>query len=192
MSAEVTPLPQRRAVRTPSGPAALDGTLALDLALPVAAPPAPPTLTSTPAPAPAPSAARSGPPLAHGADAIRVSNALREDVHRWSSAFLQACVETILGERPVSQLVRWTTPAIHEEIATRAETVAAAAGGTLGLLRARRAGGRPQVSSVRTCFLGTDRVEVCAVVRHATRSRCVAARMEKVAGRWQCTQIRFG
>ncbi|CAM3461254.1 Rv3235 family protein [Nocardioides dubius] len=188
MSADLTPRrAHRRAVALAEQATALQGTLALVLPTPLAPPPAPAVLRVATA---EPDGA--GPPMPHGADAIRVSPALRAELHRWANAFVQACVETILGERPVSQLVRWTTPEIHEEIAARAETVAAAAGSAPGLLRARRVNARLVVSSVHSCFLATDRVEVCAVVRHASRSRCVAARMEKVAGRWQCTQIRFG
>ncbi|MFS3129020.1 Rv3235 family protein [Nocardioides sp. Bht2] len=185
MTGNVTPLPRPR--RQNTGPVALQGTLALDLDLG----------TMPPFPA-APVPALSAPggavplPLLRGADSVPISAALREEVHRWAALFVQACVEAIGGQRPVSQLVRWTTPAIHQELLARAATVAAAAGAAAGPRRARRLHPRPLVSSVHSCFLATDRVEISVVVSHAVRSRCVAARMEKVAGRWQCTQIMFG
>lgn len=180
MSSNVTPLPQSRRRQVPDT-LGLQGTLALDLD----------SLPPFPA-APEPTAATTTPlPLLRGADSVPISAALREEVHRWAGLFIQACVEAILGQRPVSQLIRWTTPEIHQELAARAATVSAAAGLPVGT-RARRPHRRPSVTSVHSCFLATDRVEISVVVSHTVRSRCVAARMEKVAGRWQCTQIKFG
>lgn len=127
-------------------------------------------------------------PLA-GADVVPVGAATRREVQQCAATFSQACVEAVLGDRPVSQLVRWTTSEIHEEITHRAGVVS----------RARVSGGRrrgpvvrPQVCSLRTCFLSDEVAEVTVRVRYGQRHRCLAARMERISGRWQCTALEFG
>lgn len=156
----------------PTPVAAVQGTLALDLG-PELAPPAVPE-SSVP----------------RGADTVLVHPRERREAHRWAMTFTQACVEVVLGVRPVSQLVRWTTPEVHRELAYRAGVVARA--GVHGAGRGRRPPVRPQVENLRTCFVTDDAVEICARVRHGRRSRAVAGRLERRNGRWQCTALEFG
>lgn len=131
-------------------------------------------------------------PTASGADVVAVAPPLRRDLQRWALTFAQACVEVVGGDRPVSQLVRWTVPQIHEELAYRAGVVARARVHHAGQGRGRRPSARPQVQNVRTCFITTDVVELCARVRYGSRSRFLAGRLEVIAGRWQCTALEFG
>ena len=69
-------------------------------------------------------------------------------VHGVSTAFAQACVEVVGGDRPASQLVRWTLPAVHQELAYRAGVVARAGVHRAGQGRGRRPVVRPQVEIV--------------------------------------------
>lgn len=162
------------ALSVPRPRPSVQGTLALDL-LPTTAPPDPRGRT-----------ARSG------ADVVLVNPRTEADVQRWGLAFCQAVVEVVTGDRPASQLVRWCDPSVHEEISHRAAAVARAGGHRPGLGRPRATPLRPQVSSVRTCILHAGAVELCAVVRHGTRSRFLAGRIERRANRWCCTALEFG
>lgn len=166
----VTPLVTGWGDRVPV--AAVQGTLALDL-------------EPDPGPPEVPDAS-----VLNGADVVAVSPAVRHELHRWAMTFAQACVEVVLGDRPVSQLVRWTTPEIHREIAYRAGVVARA--GVHGRARGRHPASRPQVQNVRTCFVSDRTVELCARVRYGQRNRAIAGRLEVINGRWQCTALEFG
>jgi hypothetical protein len=150
---------------------AVQGTLALDLA-PRLTPPSVPDVAALP-----------------GADVVPVSPAVRRELHRWSLTFAQACVEVVLGDRPVSQLVRWTTPAVHRELAYRAGVVSRAGVRAAGR---RRPPIRAQVQNVRTCFVAEDRVEMSVRVRYGERSRAIAGRLDVIGGRWQCTALEWG
>ena len=101
-----------------------------------------------------------------GADVVPVvAPAVRRELHRWAMTFAQACVEVVLGDRPVSQLVRWTSPAVHREMAYRAGVVARAGVHRAGQGRGRRPVVRPQVENVRTCFVDDEAVEMCVRVQ---------------------------
>ena len=172
----VTPLPGPRGVDASgwSALASVQGTLALDLAAELGPPWAPEPL-----------------PL-NGADVVPVAVSTRRELRRWAMTFLQACVEVVGGDRPVSQLVRWTVPAVHQELAYRAGVVARAGVHRAGQGRGRRPVVRPQVENVRTCFVEDGAVEVCARVRYGERNRALAGRLELISGRWQCTALEFG
>jgi len=127
-----------------------------------------------------------------GADVVLVNPRTSVDLQRWALAFSQAVVEVITGDRPASQLVRWCHPEVHGEISYRAAVVARAGAHRAGQGRTRATPLRPQVVSVRTCFLTSATVEVCAVVRHGERSRFLAGRIERAGQRWRCTALEFG
>ena len=127
-----------------------------------------------------------------GADVVPIARAERRDLQRWVVTFSQACVEVIGGDRPVSQLVRWSTPAVHSELAYRAGVVSRAGVHSAGLGRGRRPTVRPQVQTVHTCHIDDTIVEFCVRVQYGERSRCVAGRLDLIAGRWQCTALDFG
>lgn len=116
----------------------------------------------------------------------RVETTSEAEVKRWSAAFAQAVVEAIGGDRPVSQLVRWTSPRIYADLERRVQLMRLARPAT----RARVV--RPQVRSVHLFRPAPDCAEVSVHVRHGERSRALAARLERRAGRWVCTALELG
>lgn len=126
-----------------------------------------------------------------GADAVVVAPATRREVHRWALAFGQASVEAVLGDRPVSQLLRWTTPAVHRELAYRARVVAQATLRQAGGHGQRRPAVRPQVRQARICFVDAGVAEVALTVQYGARVRALAARVELTDGRWLCSVLEF-
>lgn len=161
-------------LRLPVPVSPAQGTLALAL-LPRQSPPRP--------------AARRRPPTRPGAVVVPIDQRLRHAIEEWTHRFVQAAVEIVGGDRPVSQLVRWTTRDVYADLHRRALLVARAGGHQPGLARVQPV--RPRVQSVHACFI-TDTVVECGVhVRHGERSRAVAARFERFDQRWICTALDF-
>jgi hypothetical protein len=115
----------------------------------------------------------------------RVTHVSDAEVRAWASRLAQAVVETVGGQRPVSQLVRWTAPEVHRDLERRAGLVRRAAGPGVRTVR-------PQVRSVHVCRPAPDVAEVSVHVRHGARSRAVAMRLERRGERWLCTVLEFG
>ena len=107
------------------------------------------------------------------------------DAHDWAARFVQAIVEVIGGDRPVSQLVRWTSEPVYVDMTRRVKIL----GATTAASRGRAS--RPQVQSVHICQPRDEVAEVAAHIRHGVRSRAVAARLEIVQGRWLCTALQM-
>ena len=162
--------PQRQAVTTARFPRqrasgyAVQGTLALDLRG------GRPGLPETPELEP-PGPAR----LPHGSDA---------EVRAWAARLAQAVVEAVGLQRPVSQLVRWTSPTVYRDLERRVLLVRRAAVGVRSV--------RPQVRSIHVCRPTPSCAEVSVHIRHGGRSRALAMRMERRGERWQCTVLEFG
>jgi hypothetical protein len=101
----------------------------------------------------------------------------------WASRVVQAIVEVLAGMRPATQLVRWTTEEVYEQISSR-------------VLPARscdvEAAPRGVVRSLHVSEPADGVAEVCALVRRGARSTAVALRLEGMDGRWQCTAIELG
>lgn len=104
----------------------------------------------------------------------------------WAARFLQAVVEVLSSDRPLTQLVRWTDPTVYAEIAQRRQRVASPGKPVTG-----RAG-RAQVVTVHICHPTSDSAEVAARVSMGGRSRAIAARLDLQRDRWLCTAIQFG
>jgi len=104
------------------------------------------------------------------------------DPTRWAGQFVQAAVEVALGQRPVSQLVRWTSEDVHLALSRRAQLA----------LRSGRRAARPRVQSVRGCSPRDGVVEACVIVNDSTRTRAVAVRLEGWDGRWRVTALQLG
>ncbi|CUR60977.1 conserved hypothetical protein [metagenome] len=157
------------------------GTLALDLT-PRLEPPrlAPPSATADGSGAPAP-----------GGDVVGIDIVARRQLEGWARRYAQAVVEIVNGDRPASQLVRWTSPRVHEELARRAQIVARAGVHQAGQGRGRRPVVRPAVVNVRSCFISPAVAEVSVHVRYGQRSRAVAARFEHRDQKWICTALEF-
>lgn len=127
-----------------------------------------------------------------GWDMTEVDPRLRGHVERWVERYAQAALEIVAGERPPSQLTRWTRTRVHQDLTRRAQ-LAIRATGRVHPGVARTAAGHPraQVHSSRLSFLDQDTVEAAVLVRHGERSRALAARFEWLRGRWICTALEF-
>lgn len=112
-----------------------------------------------------------------------------EAVQTWARRYVQAALEIVGGDRPASQLLRWSDKDVFADLHRRAWLVASAGGHTPGVARVQPV--RPRVASVHTCVVDPCRVEAGVHVRHGRRSRAVAARFELRGGRWICTALDF-
>lgn len=158
--------------RRPAPIASVQGTLALDLQ-----------------PRREPPRVRPARPGA-GADVLPIETGLRKQLETWSCRFAQAAVEIVGGDRPASQLVRWTAPDVYDDLNRRAQLVARAGGHTPGHARVQPV--RPKVVGVRTCFVAAGVVEAGLHIRYGQRSRALAARFERQPDdRWLCTALEF-
>jgi hypothetical protein len=161
----VVPLPQAAPVTS------VQGTLALDLQ-PRFDPP------------------EAGSPGGTSADVTPIEAPLRRGLQQWAGRYVQAAVEIVGGDRPVSQLLRWSSRDVFADLERRAQLVARAGRHQPGQGRVQPV--RPRVVGVHTCFLTRGRVEVSAHVRYGERSRAVAARFVRTTDeRWCCTALEF-
>jgi hypothetical protein len=122
-------------------------------------------------------------------DVIPIDQPMRRQVEQWARRYAQAAVEIVGGDRPVTQLLRWSSRDVYRDLHRRAVLVARAGQHRPGQGRVQPV--RPQVRGVHTCFLSRGAVEVSVHVRYGPRSRALAARFEMRAGRWQCTALEF-
>lgn len=157
--------------RRPVPVASTQGTLALAL-LPRREPPPP-----------------DPPTRIRGAAVVPIEQRLRHSIEEWTRRYVQASVEIVGGDRPVSQLLRWSSREVYADLHRRALLVARAGGHQPGLARVQRV--RPVVRSVHACFVSHDVVETGVHVRYGGRSRALAARFERVDQRWICTALEF-
>lgn len=109
--------------------------------------------------------------------------ALPEPRH-WAGRFVQAVVEVLGGDRPASQLVRWTSTEVYDSVACRV-LPSAGAGGAIAPTRG-------VVRSVHVTEPADGVAEVTALVRRGLRCTAVALRLEGMDGRWQCTALELG
>lgn len=109
------------------------------------------------------------------------------DLHTWAARFAQATVEVLGGQRPLSQLLRWTTAPVYADLQRRVRILSQT---PPVALRERTV--RPQVRSVHVFRPGHDTAEVSIHVRHGHRSRAIAARLEEREGRWRCVVLQLG
>ena len=147
--------------------ASVQGTLALDL-------------DDLPAPAPRPLQ----PPRLTLAS---VPDDPAEEVRVWAHRFAQAVVEVTGGDRPVTQLLRWTTARVYQDLGRRVQIMA-----QTRTAHQRRRAIRPQVRSVHVFQPGPGSAEVSVHVRYGHRSRALAARLERRRGAWTCTDLQLG
>lgn len=129
-----------------------------------------------------------------------VPAALREQ----AQGFAQALVEVLAGDRTLTQLVRWTTAEVYEQLHHRVHTLASCPLPTVypSVPRRRR---RARVATVHLSQPADGVAEVAARVDHGARSTAVALRLERRAGarrvcaggvvrrvaeeRWVCTAV---
>jgi hypothetical protein len=110
-----------------------------------------------------------------------------EDVQLWAARFAQAVVEVLGGDRPLTQLVRWTSPRVYADLERRLAILARTSNAGRRMRTVR-----PQVRSVHVFHPTPEAAEVSVHVRHGQRSRALAARLEVKQGRWQCTALQLG
>ena len=123
------------------------------------------------------------PPVVHrDPDAARA-------VEMWAHRVVQAALEIVGGDRPASQLARWTSREVYADVQRRAWLVARAGGHTPGVGRVQPA--TPRVRSVHPCVISDQVVEASVHVAHGARSRAVATRFERRRDRWVCTALDF-
>jgi hypothetical protein len=115
-----------------------------------------------------------------------LSPALRE-VHEWAARFAQATVEVLGGDRPLSQLLRWTNARVYSDLDRRIRIL-----GRTAPAPDRRRSVRPQVRSVHVFQPSPGAAEVSVHVRHGHRSRALAARLELRNARWLCVVLQLG
>jgi hypothetical protein len=106
------------------------------------------------------------------------------DPRGWTGRLAQAVVEVLAGARPASQLSRFATLEVLDQL----ERSAGRLGGRPGSAPATR----PTVASVRVSEPRDGIAEGCAVVDTGPRRRALALRLEGVDGRWQCTALEMG
>ena len=110
-----------------------------------------------------------------------------DDLSAWAARFAQAVVEVLGGDRPLPQLVRWTTNRVYSDLGRRVRIL-----GRTAPAQQRLRTVRPQVCSVHVFQPTAHAAEVSVHVRHGQRSRALAARLELGDGRWKCTALQLG
>lgn len=105
----------------------------------------------------------------------------------WAAQFAQATVEVLGGDRPLAQLLRWTSPRVYQDLDRRVRILARSAPAPQ-----RMRAIRPQVRSVHVCRPGPRSAEVSVHVRYGQRSRAIAARLERRRDRWTCVALQLG
>jgi hypothetical protein len=123
------------------------------------------------------------------ADVVPIDPDHRGRLEQWVHRYVQASAEIVGGDRPVSQLLRWTTSRVYADLQRRAQLVARAGGHEPGVRLVQPV--RPQVMSVHASFVGPTVAEASARIRYGARSRAVALRFERRRDRWVCTAMEF-
>jgi hypothetical protein len=109
------------------------------------------------------------------------------ELRAWAARFAQAMVEVLGGDRPVTQLLRWTNARVYADLDRRVRIL-----GRTAPAPTRLSTVRPQVRSVHVCRPAPGSAEVSVHVRHGHRSRAIAARLEQRNGRWTCVALQLG
>jgi hypothetical protein len=107
------------------------------------------------------------------------------DARQWGGRIAQAIAEVVAGTRSPAQVVRWTTPEIHAQIARLASTSTRREG------MRRTAARRSVVRAVRCEQSGEGRAEVAAVLDDGRRARALALQLTGLDGRWRVTAWRL-
>jgi hypothetical protein len=104
----------------------------------------------------------------------------------WTARMARALIEAVAGERPVTQLTKWTTREVLLQVTVRAAAARRHPAGKALASPLRRVG------SVRICVVAPGIVEACAVVSGMTRARAIALRLEARDQRWIVTAMELG
>jgi hypothetical protein len=118
---------------------------------------------------------------------LRLVTGDEPDLNGFATRFAQAVVEVIGGDRGVYQLMRWTTDDVYDDLQRRNSTLQRS-----GARDPRQRRLRAQVRSVHLSSPSPDVAEISIHVRHGHRSRAIAAKIERIEGRWRCSALEFG
>ena len=102
----------------------------------------------------------------------------------WGQRLAQVVVEVMSGHRPSTQLLRWASRPVYDEVVAQTEPLPRP-----GRQLPRQ---RPVVSGVRVCEPADGVAEVSAVVHRHPRAHAMALRLEGRDGRWQMTALETG
>jgi hypothetical protein len=108
----------------------------------------------------------------------------------WIGQIVQAIVEIVGGDRPLTQAVRWTSPRVYQQLGRRAAHLGKVGGYAPGVGRVQRV--RPRVTGVTSSTIDQTIVEAAVTIRTGQRARAVAVRFEQSDARWICTVLDFG
>lgn len=107
------------------------------------------------------------------------------DPRQWAARLAQGVLEVAAGARPSSQLWRWTTQEILDDVRLRSRPA------TLLDSQRRRAQVPAMVRSVHVCEPADGVAEATAIVAGRLRTRALALRLEGLNGRWLCTALEW-
>lgn len=122
-----------------------------------------------------------------GRPSLRLVSGEERELDAFAARFAQAVVEVIGGDRGVHQLMRWTTEWVYADLMHRTHALQRTTSGDQRLRRVRAT-----VRSVHLFRPDEDAAELSIHVRHGHRSRAIAARIERIEGRWRCSVLEFG
>ena len=107
------------------------------------------------------------------------------DARQWGGRIAQAISEVLAGTRSPAQVVRWTTPEIHAQIARLGGAAARREG-------MRRTPARRAVVRAVRCDQPTDgTAEIAAILDDGRRARALALQLTGLDGRWRVTAWRL-
>lgn len=113
-----------------------------------------------------------------------------EQLHSWVPRFAQMAAEVVGGDRPASQLVRWTTKDVYAELRYRASLTARSGAYDPGTGRNQPL--RPRVQRSHVYKVSDDISEANVTIQFGEGFRALAIRLERNGDDWICTVLNFG
>ena len=114
----------------------------------------------------------------------------RGHLNAWIPQFAQKVAEVVGGDRPASQLVRWTTKEVVADLRYRAALTARSGAYEPGLGRHQPV--RPRVYRWHLHVVTDTIVEATATIKYGHGYRAMALRFEQSGESWICTVLNFG
>jgi hypothetical protein len=114
----------------------------------------------------------------------------RGHLNAWIPQFAQKIAEVVGGDRPASQLVRWTTKEVVADLRYRAALTARSGAYEPGTGRQQPV--RPRVFRWHLHMVTDTIVEATATIKYGHGYRAMALRFEQSGDNWICTVLNFG
>lgn len=107
-----------------------------------------------------------------------------------AASFVQALIEVMAGDRPVTQMAAWMSPEVYDQLVQRLAIQARSRRSLPGRSAAR-------VGSVHVFMLSDHAAEIAARMVQSGRSRALAIRLDMQVGvrgrkQWRCTALTWG